>query len=62
VDLNKLPTAEIELIKLHMDRQFHMLKPGEEGFEYDKEVEYPDPELSNEWDKSMQESIDFEIS
>lgn len=48
INLNKLPREEIELLKKHMDRDFYMLRPGDEGYEYDKEVEFEDPEESNE--------------
>jgi hypothetical protein len=48
INLNQLPREEVEILKKHMDKDFYMLKPGDEGFEYDREVEYPDPEESNE--------------
>ena len=30
----------------------NVLKPGDQGFEYDKEVEFEKGEESNEWDAS----------
>ena len=40
LDLNKVTEVELHLAKAMMEEQFvqHQLKPGDPGFEYDKQV------------------------
>lgn len=49
VDLNKLTNEEINMVKKTMDANFKQLKPGDEGFVYDKSISF-NQEESNEWD------------
>jgi hypothetical protein len=53
--LNKLDNAELEQHKKHMEKDFvkNQKKPGEEGFEYDKRVEFkPKVKVDSGWDDS----------
>jgi len=52
-DLNKLDDVELKKRKAAMDIDFekHRLKPGDDGFEYDKEVEFEDTgKIESGWD------------
>ena len=49
LDLNKLKDEEVEFIKKTMDAEFKPLKPGDEGYVYDKSVSFQ-AEESNDWD------------
>lgn len=50
-DLNACTDVELKLAKLLMEKDFqkNLLKPGDEGFVYDKQVEFV-PTSDNEWD------------
>ena len=52
-DLNKLGDHELNQRKAAMDIDFekHRLKPGDDGFEYDKEVDFDDVgKIESGWD------------
>lgn len=52
-DLNKASDAVLELVKSKMNVEFeqHRLRPGDEGFEWDKEVNFEPPKEISEWDE-----------
>ena len=52
VDLNRATDVELKMAKQKMDENFskNRLKPGDPGFEYDKQVEFGPPTAKNEWD------------
>lgn len=53
-DLNKLDDQELNMRKAAMDIDFekHRLKPGDKGFEYDKEVDFDDAgKIESGWDE-----------
>lgn len=52
VDLNKVTDIELKMAKQKMDEEFskNRLKPGDPGFEYDKQIEFGPPTAKNEWD------------
>lgn len=52
VDLNKVSDFRLRAAKLEMDVGFEktLKRPGEEGYEYDKEVEFDAPESEGSWD------------
>ena len=45
-----------------MEEQFvsQNLKPGDDGFVYDKQIEFPEPQMESGWD-SNQEDSDLEF-
>mmetsp|Transcript_1456 Transcript_1456/g.2249 ORF Transcript_1456/g.2249 Transcript_1456/m.2249 type:complete len:182 (-) Transcript_1456:70-615(-) len=51
-DLNKLSEAELTQHKERMDVAFlkNQKKPGDAGYEYDVQVDFPDGENENDWD------------
>ena len=51
-DLNKASDDVIAAAKAKMDVVFEQtrLKPGDEGFVWDKQVEFGPPEDANDWD------------
>ncbi|KAF5829394.1 CEP19-like protein-domain-containing protein [Dunaliella salina] len=51
-DLNRVSEMELRLAKQQMEREFtkHQLKPGEPGYEYDKQIEFGPPTSANDWD------------
>eukprot|EP00899_Mesostigma_viride_P022753 jgi/Mesvir1/3662/Mv14953-RA.1 len=54
IDLNKVSPEELEEYKAKMDDVFEKtrLRPGDKGFVYDKQVDFPTDNLeSNEWDE-----------
>jgi len=57
-DLNGLSDAELDAVKQKMDVKFssNQIKPGEEGFEYDKRENF-DPIETCKWDESDDESF-----
>ena len=52
VDLNKVSDFRLRAAKLEMDVGFEktLKRPGEAGYEYDKEVEFDAPESEGSWD------------
>lgn len=48
-DLNGLADDELNEAKAKMDKNFNQLKPGDEGFEYDKRNDFS-PDESCQWD------------
>ena len=57
-DLNGLSDAELDAVKQKMDVKFssNQIKPGEEGFEYDKRENF-DPIETCKWDESDDDSF-----
>lgn len=54
-DLNKVSDKVLKQKKKEMDREFeqHQLKPGDDGYEYDKEVNFDgDDKVSCGWDSN----------
>lgn len=49
-NLNKLSAEEVEYVKKKMDEKFKMLKPGDEGYVYDKSVSFSQAQ-SGEWNE-----------
>jgi hypothetical protein len=47
--LNGLADDELNEAKAKMDKNFNQLKPGDEGFEYDKRNDFS-PDESCQWD------------
>ena len=62
IDLNKLSKEELDLVKGEMDVEFEkkQIKPGDENFKYDVEVDFEEGDESNEWDEGI--SSDYEVS
>ena len=52
-DLNKASDAVLEHVKSRMNVEFeqHRLRPGDQGFEWDKEVNFEPPKEISEWDE-----------
>ncbi|KAL6752574.1 CEP19-like protein-domain-containing protein [Haematococcus lacustris] len=52
VDLNKVTEVELALAKKRMEQDFNKnrLKPGDPGFEYDKQVDFGPATEDNDWD------------
>ena len=56
MNLNKLGDFELNKVKQDMDVDFNKnkLKPGDEGFEYDKRVDFDEIEkVDGSWDDDM---------
>ena len=51
-DLNKLDDYELDKRKAAMDQDFekNRLKPGDDGFLYDKEVDFNEGKIESGWD------------
>lgn len=51
-DLNKLDDYELDKRKADMDKDFekNRLRPGDDGFEYDKEVDFTAGKMESGWD------------
>ena len=51
-DLNKLDDYELDRRKAEMDKEFekNRIRPGDEDFVYDKEVEFNDVKIESGWD------------
>ena len=56
-DLNKLSTEELDMAKEAMNVGFlrNAKRPGDEGYEYDKQVDFGKPTEDNDWDSSTEE-------
>ena len=56
-NLNHLSDDELEKVKSKMDVKFtaNQLKPGDDGFEYDKQAEFK-PTTTCQWDDDSDES------
>ena len=52
MDLNKVDPAVLDAAKKEMGKSFsaRVLRPGDVGYEYDKQVEYDDPTEPSDWD------------
>ena len=61
-DFNKMSETDYEQRKKKMEEQFvsQNLKPGDDGFVYDKQIEFPEPQMESGWD-SNQEDSDLEF-
>lgn len=57
VNLNHLSDAELAKYKSLMEEDFrkNQLKPGDAGFEYDKQVEFEPATEDNDWDESEED-------
>ncbi|KAK3738103.1 hypothetical protein QZH41_013837 [Actinostola sp. cb2023] len=63
-DLNKLDDKDLNVRKAAMDVNFekHRLNPGDEGFEYDKEIDFPDTgKIESGWDNEEEDYSDPEF-
>ncbi|EFC50786.1 predicted protein [Naegleria gruberi] len=50
-DLNKLDDVTLRRVKAEMDKKFNVIRPGDEGYEYDKEVDFENvPKQQSSWD------------
>ena len=51
-DLNKLDDYELDKRKADMDKDFekNRLRPGDDGFVYDKEVDFTTGKMESGWD------------
>lgn len=56
-DLNRVTDYELALAKAKMDQAFqaHRLKPGDPGFEYDRQLEFSAPKEEASWDEDGSE-------
>lgn len=62
MDMNKLPDSELAHEKSKMSRDFadKQIKPGDAGYEYEKEVDFGEGNLGAvEWDEDEDEESDF---
>ena len=52
LDLNKVDPSVLAAAKSEMNVTFEkkLLRPGDTGYEYDKQVDYDDPSEPSEWD------------
>ena len=50
-DFNKMSETDYEQRKKKMEEQFvsQNLKPGDDGFVYDKQIEFPEPQMESGW-------------
>lgn len=57
-DFNKMSETDYEQRKKIMEEQFESqkLKPGDDGFVYDKQVEFPEPKIESGWDSDEEDS------
>ena len=57
-DLNKYNTDDLNEIKEQMNETFvkHELRPGDEGYAYDVQVDFGAPTEANEWDSTDDEA------
>jgi hypothetical protein len=53
---NAVSAEELAIVKEQMDEDFqaNQLKPGDDGFVYDKRVDF-EPDEDNDWDEDMEE-------
>ena len=61
-DLNKLSTEELDAVKDRMNDTFlaNAKRPGDEGYQYDVQVEFDAPTEDNDWD-STDDDVDEDI-
>lgn len=57
-DLNRVTEVELKLAKMNMEGDFrrNQLRPGDPGYEYDKQIEFGPAVEKNEWDDSNDEA------
>lgn len=57
-DLNKLDDTELNKKKAEMDQVFeqHRVRPGDDGFEYDVEVDFENGKNVSGWDSDVEYS------
>merc|ERR550514_2048202 len=57
-NLNAMDVKQVNYFKKKMTNDFekNMLKPGDDGWEYDKQVDF-DQNEDNEWDEDMSEEM-----
>ena len=60
-DLNKLSDSELNKKKAEMDQVFeqHRVRPGDEGFQYDVEVDFENGKNVSGWDSEDYSEPDF---
>lgn len=60
-DLNKLSDSELNKKKAEMDQVFeqHRVRPGDEGFQYDVEVDFENGKNVSGWDSEDYSDPDF---
>lgn len=60
-DLNKANDEQLAKRKARMDVLFeaNRLQPGDEGYVYDKEVEFGRPKIESGWDSEEESSNEF---
>lgn len=51
-DYNRVSEAQLKQVKQKMDQVFekNIIRPGEEGYEYDKRVEFHAAQETSDWD------------
>lgn len=51
-DYNRVSEAQLKQVKLKMDVVFqqNILRPGEQGYVYDKQVAFQAPQEASDWD------------
>ena len=62
-DFNKMSETDYEQRKKIMEEQFESqkLKPSDDGFVYDKQVEFPEPKIESGWDSDQEDDSDLEF-
>ena len=62
IDLNKYGTEELNQVKEQMNEEFlkNAKRPGDEGYQYDVQVDFGEPTEDNDWD-STDEDIEEEL-
>ena len=62
-DLNKYTTEELDAIKDRMNEKFmeNAKRPGDEGYVYDKQVDFGQPTEDNDWDSTDEEDEDADL-
>jgi len=59
-DLQTAHDSKVRAAKSTMNKGFeaNRLRPGDDGYEYDKRVEFGEPEDDNEWDDDLDDLLD----
>ncbi|QDZ24204.1 putative centrosomal protein [Chloropicon primus] len=62
-DLNKYTTEELDAMKDRMNEKFmeNAKRPGDEGYVYDKQVDFGQPTEDNDWDSTDEEDEDEDL-